>query len=58
MEEENKEKELRTIVVQELPAEPVSQAKLSNGETVNLVSISDALTQILAKVTKIEKSVG
>lgn len=57
-EKENKEsKELKTLVVSQLPVETIDETKV-NGEKVKLVSYDDALTLILEKVTRIEKSVA
>lgn len=48
----------KTIVVKELPVVAVDTAKDNDGVEVKLMTIEDALTKILEKLTKIEKAVA
>jgi hypothetical protein len=51
-------KEEKTIVVRELPQQSVNTAEDDKGNKFNLLTTEEALTIILEKVTKIEKSVA
>jgi len=51
-----KEKIEKTIVVPELPTQQARKAELSDGEIANLLTISEALTEIYDDVKAIRKA--
>ena len=57
-EEQKKKVEDKVIVVQELPQQGIRKADLETGETVNLITISEALTQIYQDIQEIKKGVA
>lgn len=54
--EKEKESVVKTAVVVELPQQPYNQVETENGDTVKLVTISDALTEILESVREMKRA--
>jgi len=57
-EEKKEDVKNRILVVPELPSQQVTQAKLETGETADLLTISEALTQIYEDIQEIKKAVA
>lgn len=55
---EVKKVEEKTVVVAQLPSQQVNKALDENGNTINLITIEDAITDLLERVKRIEKGVA
>lgn len=53
-EEEEKEK---TIVLNEIPKEPMRKVRTEEGELINIIDRDEALTEILEKIREIHKTI-
>lgn len=54
---ENKEKEIeKTLVVKDLPQTQVRRVTGEDGKEYNLVTVEEAITEILDKVTELSKA--
>lgn len=49
------DKSVKTVVVAQLPTQPVNKAIDENGTEFNLVNIEDAMTEILETVRQLKK---
>lgn len=48
----------KIVVVTELPTQQYNQVKDETGETINLISITQALTEMYNDIKEIKKAVG
>ena len=58
MPEDKKEVVKETLVVKELPQQPVKDAVTEEGKTYTLVTIEEALTEMLISIREIKKSIA
>lgn len=54
---EEKQTEPKVIVVDELPVQKINQMKSEEGEDIILITVSQALTEIIHSLKKVEKAV-
>ena len=54
-EEKNKSKEIKKLVVEKVPMQEVRKVLDNDGNEIELLTIDEALTIILEKVTKLER---
>jgi len=55
---EPKEVVKETLVVRELPQQPVKEAVTEEGKAYTLITIEEALTEILTSIREIKKSIA